>query len=178
MAELKTLARPYARAAFEHADENKALGEWETQLGRLTSICSEPKVAQALNNPALTSDKRAELLLGLGGDDFSAGLANFIGVLAEQKRLDLVSDISELFQALKAQREQSVEVHVASAYELSEQEVTQLSNTLTKTLDRKVSLTCDVDADLIGGVRINAGDTVIDASVQGRLTKLADAMNS
>jgi F-type H+-transporting ATPase subunit delta len=178
MAELKTLARPYARAAFEHADQKKALGEWEAQLVQLTSICSDQKVAQALNTPELTSDQRVELLLGLGGDDFSADLANFIGVLAEQKRLDLVSDISELFQALKAQREQSVDVQVATAYELSEQEVTQLSTTLTKTLDRKVSLTCDVDADLIGGVRINAGDTVIDASVQGRLTKLADAMNS
>jgi|TARA_B110000483_G_scaffold141911_1_gene169494 F-type H+-transporting ATPase subunit delta len=178
MAELKTLARPYARAAFEHADQKKALGEWEAQLVQLTSICSDQKVAQALNAPELTSVQRAELLLGLGGDDFSADLANFIGVLAEQKRLDLVSDISELFQALKAQREQSVDVQVASAYELSEQEVTQLSTTLTKTLDRKVSLACDVDADLIGGVRINAGDTVIDASVQGRLTKLSDAMNS
>ena len=79
---------------------------------------------------------------------------------------------------MKAQREQSVEVHVASAYELSEEQVTQLSTTLTKTLDRQVTLTCDVDASLIGGVRINAGDTVIDATVQGRLNKLAEAMNS
>ncbi|MBT5332007.1 MAG: F0F1 ATP synthase subunit delta [Porticoccaceae bacterium] len=178
MAELKTLARPYARAAFEHADEAKKLGEWETQLIQLASICSEAKVAAALNSPELTSAQRSEMVLSLGGDDFSSEVANFIGVLAEQKRLNLVAEISELFQALKAQREQSVEVHVASAYELSEEQVTQLSTTLTKTLDREVSLTCDVDASLIGGVRINAGDTVIDATVQGRLNKLAEAMNS
>jgi F-type H+-transporting ATPase subunit delta len=178
MAELKTLARPYARAAFEHADEAKKLGEWETQLNELAAICSDAKVDSALNSPELTSAQRSELVLNLGGDDFSSDVANFIGVLAEQKRLGLVSEIAELFQALKAQREQSVEVHVASAYELSEDQVTQLSTTLTKTLDRKVSLTCDIDASLIGGVRINAGDTVIDATVQGRLNKLAEAMNS
>ena len=178
MAELKTLARPYARAAFEFADAKKALGEWEAQLQALEAICSEPKVASALNSPELSGDKRAELLLSLGGEDFSGDIANFIGVLAEQKRLNLVSEISELFQALKAQREQSVEVQVASAYVLSEAEITNLSSTLTKTLDREVVMTCDVDASLIGGVCINAGDTVIDASVQGRLNKLAEAMNS
>ena len=178
MAELKTLARPYARAAFEHADAGKKLGEWETQLISLAGICADEKVSAALNSPELTSAKRSELVLSLGGDDFSSEVANFISVLAEQKRLNLVSEISELFQAMKAQREQSVEVHVASAYELSEEQVTQLSTTLTKTLDRQVTLTCDVDASLIGGVRINAGDTVIDATVQGRLNKLAEAMNS
>jgi F-type H+-transporting ATPase subunit delta len=178
MAELKTLARPYARAAFEHADEAKKLGEWETQLVQLAGICSEQKVAAALSSPELTSAKRSELVLSLGGEDIGNDVANFVAVLAEQKRLNLVSEISELFQALKAQREQSVEVHVASAYELSEDQVTQLSTTLTKTLDREVTLTCDVDASLIGGVRINAGDTVIDATVQGRLNKLAEAMNS
>lgn len=178
MAELKTLARPYARAAFEHADGKKTLGEWEAQLIQLAAISSEEKVAQSLSSPDLSSEQRAELLLGLGGDGFSADLANFVGVLAEQKRLDLVSQISELFQAMKAQREQSVEVHVASAYELSEDQTNQLSTTLTKTLDREVILTCDVDASLIGGVRVNAGDMVIDATVQGRLNKLAEAMNS
>ncbi len=177
MAELKTLARPYARAAFEHADETKKLAEWESQLTELASICSDAKVAQLLNSPELTSEKRSELLLNLGGDDFSE-IASFIGVLAEQKRLNLASEIAELFRAMKAQREQSVEVHVASAYELSEDQISQLSTTLTKTLDREVTLTCDVDASLIGGVRINAGDTVIDATVQGRLNKLADTMNS
>lgn len=178
MAELKTLARPYARAAFEYADENKKLGEWETQLISLAGICADAKVAEALNSPELTGAKRSELVLNLGGEDIGSDVANFVSVLAEQKRLDLVSEISELFQAMKAQREQSVEVHVASAYELSEEQVTQLSTTLTKTLDREVSLTCDIDASLIGGVRINAGDTVIDATVQGRLNKLAEAMNS
>ena len=178
MAELKTLARPYARAAFEHADGKKTLGEWEAQLIQLAALCSEEKVAQSLSSPDLSSEQRAQLLLGLGGEDFSAELANFVGVLAEQKRLDLVSQISELFQAMKAQREQSVEVHVASAYELSEDQTNQLSTTLTKTLDREVILSCDVDASLIGGVRVNAGDMVIDATVQGRLNKLAEAMNS
>lgn len=178
MAELRTLARPYARAAFEHADSKSNLGEWETQLMQLAALCSEPKVADALNAPELSGEQRAELLLSLGGEDFGAELGNFVGVLAEQKRLDLAGDISELFQDMKAQREKSVDVHIATAYELTEEQTTQLSNTLTKTLDREVVLTCDVDTSLIGGVRVNAGDLVIDATVQGRLNKLAEAMNS
>lgn len=178
MAELRTLARPYARAAFEYADESKTLGEWEAQLIQLAAVCSAPKVADALSTPELSGDQRAELVRSLGGEDFNAELGNFIAVLAEQKRLNLVGEISELFQALKAQREQSVEVNVASAYALSDEETNNLSTTLTKTLNREVVLTCDVDTSLIGGVRINAGDMVIDATVQGRLNKLAEAMNS
>ena len=82
MAELKTLARPYARAAFEHADAGKKLGELETQLISLAGICADEKVSAALNSPELTSAKRSELVLSLGGDDFSSEVANFISVLA------------------------------------------------------------------------------------------------
>lgn len=178
MAELKTLARPYARAAFEYADQAGKLAEWDQALSDLAAICAEPRVAERLNDPAQSAQQRAELVSGLLGDDLPAGLVNFVHSLSEQKRLGLAAEVAELFRALKAQREQTIDVVVKSAYELDDAQKTQLETTLKKTLARQVELTCEVDSSLIGGVLINANDLVIDASVRGRLAKLAESLNS
>lgn len=178
MSELKTLARPYARAAFEFAEQAGQLAEWETALNLLAAVSADPTVAQLLVDPARSASDRANLLLNLLGDAANGDLANFVRAMAEQKRLGLAGSVAELYRAMKIERERTVDVDITSAYEITVEQQAQLEKYLARTLNRQIALTSSVDASLIGGVRINAGDTVIDASVRGRLAKLAEAMNS
>ncbi len=178
MAELNTLARPYARAAFEFADQAGQLTGWSAALGLAAALAAQERVAAALTNPALTAEAKAEKLIGLAGDALEPLQQNFIRVLAENKRLGLLAVIREQFEALKAEREKSVEVHLTSAYDLSKEQIESLSKALTERLKREVILHTETDNTLLGGAYIRANDTVIDASLRGRLAKLADAMNS
>ncbi len=178
MAELNTLARPYARAAFEFADDKDSLTDWSAGLELLSALVAEDKVADLLDNPALTSEAKAKALVELLGDQNSAELQNFVYALADNKRLSLLPIIARQFEALKAEREKSIEVQITSAYELSQAQVDALSKALTQRLKREVLLQTDTDPSLIGGAYIQANDTVIDASLRGRVAKLAEAMNS
>jgi F-type H+-transporting ATPase subunit delta len=178
MAELNTLARPYARAAFEFADQADALPSWSATLAVLAALVGEDRVGALLSHPALTADAKASALIELLGDDANGQLKNFIHVLADNKRLILMPAIASQFEALKTEREKSVEVHISSAFELSEEQIERLSTALTERLKREVILHTQTDNTLLGGVYIQANDTVIDASLRGRLAKLAEAMNS
>jgi F-type H+-transporting ATPase subunit delta len=177
MAELSTLARPYAKAAFEFARDNDALAQWSETLSLAAQITQQQQVAQLLSSPSLTSGQMAETFGGLLGDDLTTKAANFIGALAMNKRLLLLPYISEQFQALKAQQEQTVNVEVTSAFELSEAEAAQLTKALSANLSREVNLSSTVDTNLIGGVVVRAGDMVIDGSVRNKLAQLTDAMS-
>ena len=177
MAELTTLARPYAKAAFEYAKQQSQLADWSSALVDLAAIASDERVAQKLSDPSLTADQQAELMLGLLGED-SPATSNYVKNLASNKRLTLLNEISQLFELMKAQFEQSVEVEVISAQSLSEEQTTQLSTALAKHLERQVSLQTDVDPSLIGGAIVRAGDAVIDGTVRGRLNRMAEATNS
>jgi F-type H+-transporting ATPase subunit delta len=177
MAELSTLARPYAKAAFEFARDNDALAQWSEMLMLASQLSAQPKVAELLSSPSLTSNQMANTFHGLLGEDLTVNAVNFIGALAKNKRLLLLPQISEQFQALKAQQEQTVDVEVTSAFELSEAEAAQLAQALSTKLSREVNLSSTVDASLLGGVVVRAGDTVIDGSVRSKLAQLADAMN-
>lgn len=178
MAELTTLARPYAKAAFEYADANNILSEWAEMLGALATVVAEEKVAKLLSDPAATSEQNASSLIEIMGDTLNAKGQNFVRNVAANKRIQLFGEISTLFDLLKSQREQVLDVEITSAYEIKDNEQSKLSEALSKNLNRQVTLTCETDASLIGGVLIHAGDTFIDGSVSGRLAKLADAMNS
>jgi F-type H+-transporting ATPase subunit delta len=178
MAELNTLARPYARAAFEFADQADKLQLWSQSLGMLAAVVNEPKIQALLTNPALTAEAKAESLIELCADEADDQLKNFISVLAENKRLVLLPTILGQYETLKAEREKSVEVHIASAYELSEEQIANLKKALTDRLKREVVLQTETDNKLLGGAYIQANDMVIDASLRGRLAKLAEAMNS
>lgn len=178
MAELNTLARPYARAAFEFADDADKLQAWSQSLGLLAALVGESKILALLTNPALTAEAKAGALIELCADEADDQLKNFIGVLAENKRLTLLPTILGQFEALKAEREKSVEVNIASAYELSDEQIANLKKALTDRLKRDVVLQTETDNTLLGGAYIQANDTVIDASLRGRLAKLAEAMNS
>lgn len=178
MAELTTLARPYARAAFDTARADGQLTEWANALSVAASVACEQKVKQLLVAPGLTAAQKSAAFADVCGAELSHKFKNFVSVLAENKRLALLPFIQTLFLDLKAQLEKAVHVDVATAFELSAESKAQLVIALTKKLDRVVTLESTVDKSLIGGAIIRAGDTVIDGSVKGRLAKLAEAMNS
>ena len=178
MAELSTLARPYARAAFEFARDRDELGPWSAQLTLAAAVTLDDTMAQALSNPALTAEQQAKMLRDVCGDSLDGHGENFVGILASNKRLTLLPEISALFEQYKANQEKTVDVLVYSAFEVAEQTEQTLARVLRTKLEREVKVDCVVDKKLLGGVLIRAGDLVIDGSVRGRLNKLAEAMNS
>ncbi|SRR6056297_464634 len=178
MAELSTLARPYAKAAFEYARDKSALAEWSQQIAALAAIAADERMAMVLDNPALTDEQQAEKLSDVAGDSVGAEVKNFIHILAGNKRLALLPEIYRQFELYKANQEKSVDVQVVSAYDLSDEMTARLVEALGRKLEREVKMTTSTDPSLIGGVLIKAGDTVIDGSLRGRLNKLAEAMNS
>lgn len=178
MAELSTLARPYAKAAFEYARDSQQLSQWAEQLAVAASVAADRTVKAALNDPSLTAEQQAKTLGDLCGDALTAHGRNFIGVLAANKRLGLLPEIYTLFAQYKANREKTVDVEVVSAFDLADEARDKLSAALGKKLERQVNVRTSTDRNLLGGVLIRAGDLVIDGSIRGRLNKLAAAMNS
>jgi F-type H+-transporting ATPase subunit delta len=178
MAELTTLARPYARAAFEIAAEQQQLAAWAETLGTLAGVVKTAKVQEALDAPGLTALAKSHILEALLGDGLSPQHSNFLRTLADNKRLALLPYIYELFLALKAEHEKTLNVEVVSAFALDLSWQETLAKALGKKLDRRINISTQLDKSLLGGAIIRAGDTVIDGSVKGRLAKLAEAMNS
>ena len=178
MAELITLARPYAKAAFEVAVEADSLHAWSDALNLVAAVVADRDVAGALSSPSLTGEKQAALVIELCGDQISPPVRNFISVLAENKRLPLLADIVSLFEALKAQQEKKVDVNIISAFPLSDSMQEKLAASLKARLQRDVILHSEIDKTLIGGAIIRAGDLVIDGSVRGKLAKLAESMKA
>ena len=178
MAELITLARPYAKAAFEQALAANTLTAWAEALATAAVVASEPRVAQLIAAPGMTSARKAETLIGLCGEILPEAVRNFLRVLAENKRLALLPQVHELFLAFKSAQEQSVDLEVASAFEIAPEQAARLADAIGRKLQRTVRVSTTVDKTLIGGVVIRTADLVIDGSVRGRLAKLSEAMNS
>ena len=178
MAELITLARPYAKAAFETALQDDALDKWSSMIALSAAVAGEGGVSTFLSSPSLSSEQIAEAFVGICGDELDAKVKNFVTLLAEYKRLVLLPEISSLFEILKANQEKSVDVEITTAFEISSDIAEKLANSLRSRLEREINLATKVDQSLLGGAVIRAGDTVIDSSVRGKLTKLAESINS
>ena len=178
MAELITLARPYAKAAFEVAMVDSGLENWSKMLAVVASIADNEVVAAMLSSPSLAAEQLAQSLIDVCGDELDGKGQNFIRLLAENKRLSLLPEISTLFEILKANQERAVDVEITTAFEISSEVSNQLAEALKTRLQREINLSTQVNQSLIGGAVIRAGDTVIDSSVRGKLTKLAESMNS
>jgi F-type H+-transporting ATPase subunit delta len=178
MAELTTLARPYAKAAFEYAQAQQQLAPWSAMLGLAAAVSQDDTIQRMLTAPRLTSTDKATAFIEVCGDKFNEQVRNFVHVVAENDRLALFPEIAELFELLKAEQEKSVDVDVTSAFALNEEQQDKLAKVLSARLGREVRLHAAEDATLIGGVVIRAGDLVIDVSVRGKLAKLAEALKS
>lgn len=179
MAELTTVARPYAKAAFEFARDGKQLADWSAQLSLVAALVTDAAFAAYLSRPMLTAAEQAEALLKAAGDKLAAPVRNFVTEVVANKRLEALPAIAELFEGYRADLEQSAAVLVTSAFELDAAQRDALAAKLGQKLGRKIAIDAvSVDRALIGGVIIRSGDLVIDASVRGKLNKLAATLNS
>ncbi len=178
MAELSTLARPYAKAAFQYAADANDLQAWSDSLAIVAAVAQQQAVVKLLSSPSYTAAQQAEKTIEICGDAINDKSRGFIQVLAENRRLQLLPQISQQFEVLKASREKTVEVSVVSASEISTEQQNKLASALSAKLEREVSMQVSIDDNLLGGAIVRAGDTVIDGSIRGRLAKLAEALNS
>lgn len=178
MAELRTLARPYARAALQAATEKEAAQLWEDQLTELALISLQAKIALLISSASAEPHEQVKALLAVLGDDVDQSLNNFLQLLAENKRLALLPTVVQLFIELKASQEKTIAVTISSAFELDTSIEKKLTEALTAKLQRTVKVDTSIDQTLLGGVVIRAGDIVIDGSIKGRLAKLAEALST
>lgn len=177
MAEITTIARPYAKAAFDFAIENNAVDSWAEMLSFAAQV-SENETMQPLLSGALASNKLAELFIGVCGEQINEQGQNLLKVMAENGRLEVLPAVSELFVEMKLEWGKEVEALVVSASELSSAQQQEISVSLEKRLARKVKLNCSIDASLVAGFIITAGDLVIDGSVRGKISRLSDTLQS
>jgi len=178
MAELTTLARPYAKAAFETAQAQNELGAWSHMLAITAMVAQNEQVKALLSHPSIKDDVKAQAFIDVCGEFLSETGKNFVRLLAENKRLSLFPEISVLFEELKAQQESTVQVTVETAFELTPEQRDNLIERLHAKLQRSVNMDTVINKSLLGGVIIRAEDLVIDASVRGRIAKLAEALHS
>jgi len=178
MAEPSTVARPYAEAAFRLADASGTLAKWSEALSSLAQVAGDARVRAAIGDPNLSHAKAAGLIISILAGKVSGEMENFVRVLAENRRLELLGEIAEQFEALKNEREGVVEVEVHSAFELTDAQLADLTQRLEKKTGRKVRSTVQVDKELIGGVKVVIGDKVIDGSARGQLGALENALKA
>jgi len=172
MAELATIARPYAEAAFEIARDAQALPAWSDMLHFAATIVGDPRVAAALDNPRLDAAAREALLLSIGGDRFFDEARNFIRVLVEAERVTLLPQIAAMFDTLKNDAEATAKATIESAFELTDAQVAELRGALEKRFGKKIEATVTINPQLIGGARVTVGDAVLDGSVQAKLAAM------
>lgn len=176
MASLTTLARPYAKAAFELARDEQALAAWDGMLALAGEIVTEEAMAAVLENPAVGRAKVLEIINDAAGDAFSERFRGFLSVLSSNGRLTLLPQVSDLFRELREEAENRLRVKVVSAVALDDDQVGRMREALARRFDREIELDNEVDATIIGGAVVYAGDQVIDGSLKGRLGKLANSL--
>jgi len=173
MADKSTIARPYAKAAFEEARDHKRLGPWSQALRTAAAVIADPRVGSLLGNPRVTPEELSGLVIEIAGSELDEEGRNFVRTLADNRRLELLPEISARFDELKSEAEGIVEVTVTSAAPLDEGQRRKLAAALERRLGRQVRMQCATDPALIGGAVLQAGDLVIDGSLRGRLERIA-----
>jgi F-type H+-transporting ATPase subunit delta len=178
VAERATIARPYAKAAFQYAQDAKAFADWSQGLKAAADIVADPRVAALTKSPQTSQDDLVSIILDVAGDKLKPGMQNFVRVLAENHRLLLLPEIASHYEALRSDVENTIDVEVVSAVALNDAQADKLSQALSTRLKRKVRMRNSVDASLLGGAVVRAGDLVIDGSLKGRLQRLATELGS
>ena len=173
MLEKTAFARPYAEAAFGQAQEENALGKWSDMLRLLGIIASDPQMQILITNPRAGSGQLQALVLDVCGDRLNRTGTNFVKILLESGRFIFARQIHELFEQLRADAEGVLEVEVVSAFQMEPDQVTKIVDLMKNRYGRNIEISTRVDASLIGGIIIRAGDSVIDASIRGSLRQLS-----
>ena len=167
-----TIARPYAKAAFNVAKEDNAVAAWQEQLTLLAAVAAHDDVKSLLRHPQITQTAMADWVIDFAKSDFSEHMQHFIRLLVSYRRFNVMPEIFELFKQLRADDEKLADVKVVSAMPLQDAQMDALTKKLSQRFQRDVRLHCDVDANLIGGMVIRYEDTVLDHSVRTQLTTL------
>ena len=173
MAELATIARPYAEAVFRLAKQGNALPAWSDALNLIVAVYRDPQMQAAMANPKVTSPDIERLLLAICGERIDGVARNLIQLLVNNRRLSVVAEIRELFEQLKLEHEGKLDAKISSAFPMEDAQRSQVVNLLSSRFKRKINATVTVDPDLIGGIKVEVGDKVWDASVRGRLQTMA-----
>lgn len=186
MSNLATLARPYAKAAFALAEDDRArdgqahdsqaLARWEGMLHLAAAIASDATMADALDSPHVSDAQAAKLIADTAGEALDDRFRGFLGVLAENGRLPLLPEIAGLFRRLRAQAERRLQVRVVSAVPLDEEQSGRMREALARRYDCAIELDNEIDHGVIGGAVIYAGDEVIDGTLRGRLAQLTGSL--
>jgi F-type H+-transporting ATPase subunit delta len=177
MAELATVARPYAEALFRVAQTGD-MAAWSALVSELANIGANPDVQDFARNPNVTEAQVADAFASLVQTPLTAEAKNFIGMLIENSRVSLLPEIGAQFHMLKNAQEGAADASITSAFELSSAQVAELVSTLEKKFGRKLNPTVTVDSSLIGGVRVVVGDEVLDTSVRAKLQQMHVALAS
>lgn len=173
MAELTTIARPYAEAAFALAREQNALPAWSQMLRLASTVVADRRIAETLDNPRLDAPAKESLLFSICGDQLTPEGRNFLRVLIASDRIKVLPAIDALFETLKDQANGLAKASIETAFPLADGDLADLVASLERRFGKKIESTVTVNTDLIGGVRVTIGDTVIDGSVQEQLRALA-----
>jgi F-type H+-transporting ATPase subunit delta len=176
MSSLTTLARPYAKAAFELAQGEQALVAWDEMLVLASDIVTEPSVANLLGSPDFGNDQAIQLIIEVAGEAFNSRFRDFLAVLASNDRLSLLPHVSELYQALREEAENRLSVKVVSAIPLDEGQAERMREALARRFECEIELENEIDSEIIGGAVVYAGDQVIDGSLRGRLHTLSNSL--
>jgi F-type H+-transporting ATPase subunit delta len=173
MAELTTIARPYAEAAFALARDQNELPAWSQMLKLMSAVVADPRVAETLDDPNLDAAARESLLLSICGERLNAQGRNFVRVLIEADRVTLMPAIQALFETLKDAADGVAKATIETAFPLSDADVADLTAALARRYGRRIEATVVVEPALIGGARVTVGDNVIDATVAEQLRTMA-----
>ena len=178
MAEPSTIARPYAEAVFMLADGAGKLADWSAAIANLSAVAADSRVRAVIGDPRLSAARVAGLIVSILAGKLPADGENFVRVLAENGRLNVVTEIRAHFEALKNEREATEEAEIYTAFEMDQAQVADLVSRLEKKTGRKVKTRVSVDKTLIGGVKVVIGDKVIDGSVRAQLGALENALKA
>ncbi len=173
MAEAITIARPYATAVFRLAKEKKALAKWSDELALIAAVSDNAQVRALIDDPKLPSSELERALLAIFDGKLSDAAVNLVKLLVENDRLVIIADIVAAFEELKALDEGTLEAELTAASKPTDAQVSALVKQLEAKFGKKIEAQVKLDPELIGGIKIVVGDTVIDASVRGQLQSLA-----
>ena len=178
MSSLTTIARPYAKAAFQLAQGEGALQRWDEMLSLAAAIVSDETVSDLLESPHVSAEQAHSLISDAAGEHFNDQFRSFLKVLAENDRLPVLGEIAAIYGRLRQEAERRLVVRVVSAVELDDSQRERMIKALARRFDADVELENEIDPGVIGGAVIYAGDEVIDGSLSGRLRKLEQSLLS
>jgi len=173
MAEISTIARPYATAVFNFANESKSLSNWSDTLVLLSTIIQDEHIKSIIEDTKILDSEREDLILNVCKGKLDENGSNFVKLLVENKRLLILPEISQFFEELKADAEGSIEAEIIMAEKPNQKTVDDLLKSLEKKSNKKIEGKVVIDTNILGGTKIVVGDSVIDASVRAQLDNLA-----